>query len=146
MTVSVAESLTAGLIASTIGRVAGASGYFVGGVVSYSERIKETLLGVDAETIARDGVVSQACAEQMATGVRTACGTRASVAVTGEAGPRASSAVAVGMVWVACSVDDLLVSQSFHFDGDRDSIREQTATVALALLIKTILSHPAVTI
>ena len=141
VTVSVAESLTAGLIGATLGSVAGSSAYFEGGVIAYSPQVKQWLLGVSGEVIERFGVVSCECATAMATGVRNACGSRAGVAVTGEAGPQAGDeGVEVGTVWIAVSLDDSTVAHEFFFNGDRNAIRNQTVVEAITFLTETILN------
>jgi PncC family amidohydrolase len=122
--------------------IPGASEYFLGGVIAYDAAIKERVLGVPAEIIQSDGVVSQACAEAMALGVQELCGARVSLAVTGEAGPTpADPDVEVGTVWVAFCIDDLRVSRMLKLKGDRNEIRSQTAAVAVTLLTESILSH-----
>jgi PncC family amidohydrolase len=142
ITVGVAESLTGGLIGSTLARIPGASAYFFGGVICYNTHVKRTVLGVSPDIIDTHGVVSHQCACALAQGVQRLCGVRASLAVTGEAGPIGGEAV-VGTVWIAACVDDHLVSRSFYYRGDRDDIRSQTVTDAISLLYDTILTHPS---
>ena len=146
ISVAVAESLTAGLIGATLASVSGASAYFRGGIICYSAALKQSLLQVPAEVIERDGVVSQSCVEAMARGAQRVCDARAAIAVSGEAGPLASSAEPVGTVWIACAFDEQVVSRCEHFAGDRASIRVQTVDVAISLLTDTILSHPSGTL
>ncbi len=85
--VSVAESCTGGLVAHLITEVAGSSGYFTGGVVSYSDRAKREVLGVPAELLEHHGAVSAQVGRAMATGARRRFGTDLAVAITGIAGP-----------------------------------------------------------
>ena len=141
ITLAVAESLTAGLIGATLAEVPGASRYFVGGVIGYSETVKQMLLRVPQTVLAVQGVVSQECVEAMAHGAQAACGSRAAVAVSGEAGPNASTGASVGTVWIACCVDDHMTSRCEHLEGDRERIRRGTVAVAITLLTETILSH-----
>jgi len=147
ITVAVAESLTGGLIGATLTSVSGASEYFQGGVISYSVDIKKRILGVDPSIIETYGVVSRECAIAMAQGVQELCDTRASLAVTGEAGPGVGEkGVPVGTVWVAVCLDDVTISQAFSFDGDRHTIREQTVADTISLLSEVILTHPCGTV
>ncbi len=99
-TLAVAESCTGGALASTFTAMAGSSAYFLGGVVSYSNDSKINILGVSAESIDRDGAVSEAVAIQMAEGVRRATGADYAIATTGIAGPTGGSEEKpVGTVW-----------------------------------------------
>ena len=95
LSVAVMESLTGGLVASTLTDVAGSSDYFRGGLVTYSEATK-IRYGVPAETIAEHGVVSEATAVAMATAVREALGADIGIGVTGVAGPAAHGGQPVG--------------------------------------------------
>lgn len=99
-TVAVAESLTGGRVAAALTSRGGSSAYFLGGVVSYAPGVKQSVLGVAAETIARDGTVSDACASAMADGVRRLTGATYAVSTTGVAGPDPSEGHPVGTVYV----------------------------------------------
>ena len=144
LTVSTAESLTGGTIASMIAQIAGSSAYFKGSVVSYAVSVKEEVLGVDVN---RGGVVSEDTARQMAEGVAKLCKTDCAVATTGIAGPGgAEPGKPVGTVCIAvliCRPDaesPILVSQTHHFTGDREQVILQSADAALTLLIETLIS------
>lgn len=136
-----AESCTGGLIAAEVTRTPGASEWFAGGVVTYSNEMKTGLLGVSGETLAGHGAVSEATVREMAAGALRISGGAdsicASVAVSGVAGPSGGSpAKPVGTVCIACAVLNaegvVLEAQTRLFSGDRDSVREQTVDVALA--------------
>ena len=145
ITLAVAESLTAGLIGATLAQVPGSSAYFLGGVICYNAEVKRKVLGVDSEIIERYGVVSRMCAEAMARGVRRVCDATVSLAVTGEAGPLvAQRGTEVGTVWVAVSLGNEVVSHDLSLNGNRNRIRELTATQSIALLYQTISAHGAV--
>jgi nicotinamide-nucleotide amidase len=101
-TLATAESCTGGLVAERITRVAGSSAYFVGGIVAYSNQLKQQLLGVGEEPLVRAGAVSREVAEAMAEGVRQRLGATWGVGITGIAGPAGGSdEKPVGTVHVA---------------------------------------------
>ena len=125
-----AESLTAGLFASSICSIPGASRVFKGAVVSYAEEVKEHLLGVSPKTIAEKGVVSKAVAQAMALGALKALNVDVAVSFTGNAGPTAEIGEApVGRVDMAVAIKQptgapqVLVYEQ-DFKGERNSIRE----------------------
>ena len=132
-----AESCTGGLIAATLSVVAGSSGWFGWGVVSYANAAKMQLLAVQPETLHDHGAVSEAVVRQMATGVQRLSGADWSIAVSGVAGPGGGSAAKpVGTVWFAIADPDLRVEAFVHhFSGDRAGIRWQTVETALSALI-----------
>ena len=132
-----AESCTGGLIAHRITNVAGSSAYFRGGVVSYSNVMKQRLLGVAAETLIAVGAVSEEVALEMVKGCRERFDADYAVSVTGIAGPGGGTAEKpVGLVWMAAATPDDVVSLRCLFEGDRVAIKEQTAERALALLLE----------
>ena len=92
LTLGTAESLTAGLIAATVADVSGASAVLMGGVVSYDPRVKHEVLGVSQEVIDTVGVVSEACALQMASGARNLLKVDVALSATGVAGPTGGTA------------------------------------------------------
>ena len=133
LTVSCAESLTGGTIASMIAQVAGSSAYFKGSVTSYAVSVKEQVLGVD---VSIDGVVSESTARQMAEGVSRLLDTDCAVATTGIAGPGgAEPGKPVGTVCIAARTGAAVVSRTYHFEGDREQVILQSADAALSLLI-----------
>jgi nicotinamide-nucleotide amidase len=135
LTVGTAESLTGGLICSYLTSIPGSSSVVCGCVGSYMTSVKERVLHVKGESIAEAGVVSEAVAEQMAQGACETLGCDVCVAVTGIAGPGgAEPGKPVGTVCAACVSPFGSRVHTFHFQGDRQSVREQTAYVALRLL------------
>ena len=102
MTLAVAESCTGGMLGNWLTEVPGSSRYFVGGVISYADSLKVSLLGVSPEIIKEFGAVSRESALAMARGVRTLTGANMGVSITGVAGPDGGSpAKPVGTTYVA---------------------------------------------
>lgn len=134
-TVAVAESLTAGLVGAALSTPPGASGAFVGGVISYSTELKYRLLDVPADLLAREGAVHPQVAAAMANGVRLLTGSTYGLAVTGVAGPEPQDGKPVGTVHLAVSGPD---GRVWHRDpqltGTREQIRESTVNEAVDLL------------
>lgn len=134
-TLSTAESCTGGYIAHIITSHPGSSVYFTGSVVSYANRIKESMLHVPEETLQTVGAVSEATVQQMAKSVRELMQTDYAIAVSGIMGPDGATAEKpVGMVWVAVADQGRVVTQLFNFRFDRRRNIELTATNALNLL------------
>jgi nicotinamide-nucleotide amidase len=131
-----AESCTGGLLAARLTERAGASAYFAGGIVSYSNQAKTGLLGVDAGLIERHGAVSPEVAEAMADGALERFGADVAVSITGIAGPGGGSEEKpVGYVcWCVKSSDGEALSRDTRVPGDRTEIRERSTTVAMHLL------------
>lgn len=141
MTLGTAESLTAGLIAATVADVSGASAVLMGGVVSYDPRVKHEVLGVSQEVIDTVGVVSKACALQMADGARKLLKVDVALSATGVAGPTGGTAEnPVGTVWLGVSTAEGTITRRFQFDGDRQNVRRQTVETALRLALDVLAS------
>jgi len=131
-TLALAESCTGGLIANRITNVPGASHYFLGGVVAYSNAIKVSQLGVHPETIEKFGAVSAETALEMAQGVRTKFKSDWAVAVTGIAGPEGGSAEKpVGTVHLAWVGPDKIKEKKFCFSTNREWFKQIVSGVAL---------------
>ena len=134
-----AESCTGGLIAHRLTNISGSSEYFVGGVVTYANDAKMALLGVRAETLATQGAVSEAVAREMAEGARRRFAADHSVACTGIAGPGGGSPEKpVGLVYIGVAGPGGTRAERCQFQGDRMSIKQQTADRALALLLEAL--------
>lgn len=134
--VATAESCTGGGLAEAITRVSGSSQWFEAGYVSYSNRQKNHMLGVDWQLLNRWGAVSQQTVEAMALGVQQQTGARFTVATTGLAGPTGGTASQpVGTVWIGWRDGLKGQSQCFLWTGDRLSIRQQTVKAALEGLL-----------
>jgi nicotinamide-nucleotide amidase len=133
-TVAVAESLTGGLVCSTLITPAGASRVIVGGIVAYQADVKATVLGVSESLLAERGAVDPDVALAMARQVRAKFGATIGLATTGVAGPDQQDGVSVGTVFVALVSDRNDVVQKFEFEGTRDEIRHRTVAATLRLL------------
>jgi nicotinamide-nucleotide amidase len=134
-TVSVAESCTGGLLGERITAVPGSSEYFVGGYITYSNRMKIESLGVPEEIIAEFGAVSKETAEAMALGARRRAGSTYALAITGIAGPDGGSETKpVGTVHVGLADQGGCVVLHRRFIGDRTRIRQFASQMALDML------------
>ena len=137
LTVALAESCTGGLVAATITDVAGSSGYFLGGVVSYSNDAKASLLDVPHATLDAHGAVSAQVAKAMAAGARARFGASLAASITGVAGPDGGSEEKpVGLTYVGLATPAGVDVRRFQFAGDRAGNREAAARVALEWLIE----------
>jgi nicotinamide-nucleotide amidase len=134
--VAVAESCTGGLLAARLTERAGASDYVMGGVVSYADAAKSSLLGVDPELISSFGAVSPEVASAMASGALAAFDSDVAVAITGVAGPGGGSeAKPVGYVcWSLLTASGESLAREVRLPGDRAEVRDRSTTVALHLL------------
>jgi nicotinamide-nucleotide amidase len=128
-----AESCTGGWAAQVVTSVAGSSGWFERGFVTYSNAAKQELLGVRAETLQRHGAVSEETAREMALGALAHSRGTVAVSVTGVAGPGGGSPdKPVGMVCFAwADAKGLIRSETARFGGDRESVRRQSVIHAL---------------
>lgn len=134
-TFSAAESCTGGLIAKRITDLPGASCVFRGGVVSYTNEVKASVLGVPQETLDRYGAVSEPVARAMAEGVRRITGSDLSVATTGLAGPDGDDrGNPVGTVFVALSTQERTVVRHMNCGSGRDRVRMLASHCAFDLL------------
>ena len=133
-TLATAESLTGGRLAALVTGVAGASRVYVGGVVAYATEVKQHLLGVPADLVARHGVVSAECARAMAEGVRSVLGATGGVSTTGVAGPDEQEGKPVGTVFVGVAGPDGAAVTALELVGDRHAVQERACREALVAL------------
>ncbi len=137
LTLAVAESCTGGTIASLFTAMAGASAYFLGGVVAYANEVKRDVLGVNYDDIMTHGAVSETVARQMAEGVRRTTGADYAIATTGIAGPTGGSeAKPVGTVWMAVATPTHTVAVMRNSGLDRGQIISRASAYAIELLYK----------
>jgi len=139
LTLSVAESLTGGLIASRLVNVPGASAWFKGGVVAYDTQVKFDVLGVPVGP-----VVTTTAAGAMAEGVRRVTRSDVGLGITGVAGPDLQEGVAPGTVFVGlCLPDGTVESRELRLPGDRERVRQYGAISALDLLRRALIALPS---
>ena len=137
MSIATAESCTGGLLTSVLTDTAGSSEYVLGGVIAYSNSIKQNLLGVGASTLQEHGAVSLEAAAEMAQGVRRLLGSDLAVAVTGIAGPGGGTAgKSVGLVYLHLSAAGAEWSRCNVWPYDRTGNKRATVDGALALILQ----------
>ncbi len=134
-TLSVAESLTGGMIGAALAGVPGASKSFMGGMIVYTNHMKQQLLSVPAQVLNQHGAVSPQCAKAMAQGALKNTGSDFALAVTGVAGPGPDDrGNPQGLVYIAAGTKEKLKVETFHFSGSRQQIRKRTTLQGLNLL------------
>lgn len=137
LTVSSAESCTGGNIAHKIVETSGSSAYFLGSIVSYSNEIKTSILGVNRSVIDRCGAVSREVVEEMVEGVCKIMHTDCGIATSGIAGPHGGTpAKPVGTVWFAVKYGDKVVSEVRHFKGERNEVIDSATNHGMVMLLQ----------
>jgi nicotinamide-nucleotide amidase len=140
---AVAESCTGGLVVKRLTDFAGSSDYVEGGVVSYSNAMKISLLGVEPQVIDVEGAVSEAAAVQMAAGVRRITGADVGIGITGIAGPGGGSELKpVGTVVIAVETRDTSVVRTKRYPGGRDLVRDLSSHAALDIVRRLLMGRP----
>ena len=141
LTLGIAESCTGGYVSAQITKVAGASAYFRGSVISYANDLKINTLGVRLETLAQFGAVSEETIRQMAEGVRQVMNTDVGIATSGIAGPDGGTPdKPVGTIWIACATDRRTIARLLTFGPHRDQNIQLTTTYLLNLLREELLT------
>jgi len=136
-TLSTAESCTGGMIGAALTAVPGSSAVYMGGIISYTNRVKQEQLGVDSVMLAEHGAVSGPVAEAMAIGVRERLHTDTAVSVTGLAGPGGDGyGNPVGTVYIGYSDHNGSLFRHYLFSGDREEVRRKASIQALALILE----------
>jgi nicotinamide-nucleotide amidase len=135
-TLATAESLTAGLVSSTFADIPGASRVLRGGATAYATDVKLSLLGVSDDVVARFGVVSAACASEMASGARRVFGADWGLSTTGVAGPDPQDGIAAGTVVVGVAGPGGGRTRDLHLAGTRNEVRATAVDQVFALLLE----------
>jgi nicotinamide-nucleotide amidase len=144
---AVAESCTGGLLGAAVTDVPGSSAYFLGGVISYADRVKVEQLRVPEATLRRYGAVSEQTAAAMATGVRELLQADIGVSITGVAGPDVEGSKPVGLTYIGIATPTLpspasgggksiVTTHRFQWTGDRWDNRRRSVIAALELLVR----------
>ena len=142
LTVSTAESCTGGMVAARLINVAGVSDVFKVGHITYSNKAKRKVLGIKKRMIEKYTAVSAEVAEEMVKGNEQISKADVCVSVTGLAGPDGGTEEKpVGLVYIACSVKGKITVKEYHFNGNREKIRENATAAALTLMRKCILEY-----
>ena len=137
MRLAVAESCTGGLVGHRITNVPGSSAYYEGSITSYSNDIKESVLGVQHDTLYAYGAVSEQVAQEMASGVRRFFRVAVGLSVTGIAGPGGGTPEKpIGLVYVALVAPDGEWVEKYVWDGNRRENKERSAEAVLDLLYR----------
>lgn len=145
LTLSVAESCTGGLISHYLTTLPGASTFFVAGIISYSEDVKKSILGISPDIIQRFGVVSEETAREMAKKVRLLTKTDCSLSTTGILGPDVPvcrtgrlEGKEQGLIYLAASKEGKTLTQELRLKGNRETNKEEASLSALKLLIELV--------
>lgn len=136
LTIASAESCTGGLLSHILTGVSGSSCYFIGGVVAYSNQIKEQVLGVSEATLIGFGAVSEQSAREMAEGIALKFNTSIGLSTTGIAGPTGGTPEKpVGLVWIAIHLDNATHAFKCHFKGERNAVKADSVREVLTQLL-----------
>lgn len=136
-TLVTAESCTGGGIGAVLTAVPGSSAIYKGGVISYTNEIKTSLLGVDENLLKSVGPVSAEVAKAMADGARYRLNADVAVSVTGLAGPDGDDfGNPVGTVFIGYCDKNTIISEEYHFEGDREAVRNQAIVAALKIMLE----------
>ncbi len=142
MKIATAESCTGGLVAKLITDISGSSNVFDFGIVSYSNDIKHSILGVSNETLCSFGAVSEETVREMAQGVKNIANANISVAISGIAGPLSDDTnKPVGLIWIAVCCDDEIITKKLnnnYSENIRENNRNEAAKQALELVCQVL--------
>ncbi|MAS36455.1 MAG: competence protein ComA [Anaerolineaceae bacterium] len=139
-TIGTAESCTGGLVLHRLTNIPGSSTYVLGGIVAYSNAIKQALLRVKQGTLLAYGAVSEQTAQEMAVGARQILKADIAVSITGIAGPGGGTTEKpVGLTYIGLAgPDDEVMVQRHIWDGDREAVKSASADAALQLVLDTL--------
>lgn len=139
ITLSLAESCTGGMAQEFITSLPGSSGYYKGGVISYSDDVKKNLLSVNSKTLDEYGAVSEQVASELALGIKNLMKVDVSGSITGIAGPDGGTdAKPVGCVFISISSPEKSITKKFLFSGNRNLIRMKSVLELFKLILENI--------
>lgn len=138
LTVSVAESCTGGLLSHYLTYLPGASEFFKGGIIAYSNEAKTGILGVSGEMLSRFGAISYECAREMAGNARRIFDTDYALSTTGNLGPDTLEGKEVGLVYIALENKEGALFKELKLSGSRERNKDSAASRAISLLIEAI--------
>lgn len=142
LSISTAESCTGGLLSARLINVPGVSEVFKEGIVTYTNKSKRKRLDVSKSTLKKYGAVSKQTAKEMAEGIAFNSDSDVSLSITGIAGPDGGTdEKPVGLVYIGLYVKGKVISEEFHFSGNRRQVREQSVEAALNMLLKYLEEH-----
>ena len=142
-TLAVAEALSGGLVSHRLTNVPGASAYFQGNIIAYSDQVKVSLLGVREETLHHHGAASEETVQEMAIGVRERLASDIGIAITGIAGPDGGTPdTPVGTACLALTAADTTVSRRYQLWGNREWIKTLTSQLLLDWVRRYLLGLP----
>ena len=137
LTLSTAESCTSGNVAAAITAIPGSSHFYKGGIIAYSDEIKENLLGVSHETLESKGAVSEETVIEMVKGAMKSMNSDCAVATSGIAGPTGGTPdKPIGTIWIAASLKEKVVTLKLEGDEGREKNTANATQKALQLLRK----------
>ena len=143
-TVTCAESCTGGLLAAALTELPGSSAFFDRGFITYSDKAKQQVLNVNANTLRHYGAVSEETVREMALGALIATKNDFALSISGIAGPDGGSDdKPVGTVWFGFVTKQRIWAKQHHFSGSRSQVREQAVQYALAILAHYLKTTPA---
>ncbi len=137
-----AESITGGGVAERMSHAPGSSRTFEGGAVTYTAEAKRRVLGVTTETLQGPGMVSEACALEMAAGARRLFGADIAVSLTGAAGPESHGGAEPGTVWIGLDAEDVAHGLGYVSPGEREQVRRWAEQAALDLVRRHLEGRP----
>jgi PncC family amidohydrolase len=138
LTLSTAESCTGGLIAHYLTSIPGASTFFMGGVISYSESVKRVIPGISSDTIRKYGIVSEKTAREMAEKIRLFMKTDCSLSASGNLGPGVLEGKEKGLIYIASSMDGNTISRELRLTGNREENKSVSSLSAMKLILELV--------
>ncbi|RSK27098.1 competence/damage-inducible protein A [Bacillus sp. HMF5848] len=136
LTIASAESLTGGAFLEGLIKLPGASSVVKGGFITYTREMKQQLLGISTEVITNEGVVSEACAFEMATQAKKLCKTDVGISFTGVAGPDSLEGKPAGLVYIGLATEEQTTVYKLQLAGSRNAIRERASKFGYYYLLK----------